>query len=58
MALNDYFAMMEALASSEIEGIEVSKIDREALILMPLFPDPITFEEAKKLVKANKKNDK
>jgi hypothetical protein len=56
MSLNDFFIMQEAISSSAIEGIEVSKLDRQALLMMSLFPEPITFEEAKKFqIELNKK---
>jgi hypothetical protein len=56
MSLNDFFIMQEAISSSAIEGIEVSKLDRQALLMMSLLPEPITFEEAKKFqIELNKK---
>lgn len=56
MGLNDFFMLQEAIASSAIEGIELSKLDRQALQMMALFPEPITFEEARKLqIELNKK---
>lgn len=58
MSLNDFFMMQEAIASTAIEGIEVSKLDRQALLLMSLFPEPITFEEAKELqIEINRKRE-
>ncbi len=58
MSLSDFFLMQEAIASSAIEGVKISELDRRALLLMSLFPEPITFDEAKELQKQIDKKDK